>query len=406
MPVISRMRELFLLLFHRSEKQAELNTEIRTYFEMHVERQMQRGMSIEEARRWVRLNFEGSEQVKERVREVRTGAGIISVLRDLKYALRTLRKNRLFASVTILTLALGIGATTAIFSVVYAVLLKPLPYYDANRLVSLFQTGPQDSRQPFLLSDLETLKSQSASFSDVAIYYKDTGFSRVTLTGIAEPQSAQGGYVSSNLFPLLGIAPSRGRAFTADEEVRGERVVVLSYKLCLQRFGSIPTAVGKGVEIDGAPFQVIGVMSADFQFPAADVEFWAPLTSNRYWLDQPTRGTNGRGFYARWNALARLKPGVSIQAAQAELSVLAPQLDRTNPDMNRGLGLAAVPLLIEVNGNSRLALLMLLSAVSILLIIACVNAALMMLAHGATARRKLRSEYRWVPGAVMFCINS
>jgi putative ABC transport system permease protein len=182
MSLTARLRALFQLLFRRGQTEAELNSEIQSYFEIQVEREMQRGMSAEEARRWVRLNFEGSEQVKERVREVRTGAGIISAVRDLKYALRTLRKNRFFAAVTILTLALGIGATTAIFSVVYAVLLKPLPYRDANRLVSLFQTGPEDSRQPFLLPDLQTLKAQSRSFSDIAVFYKDTGFSRVTLT--------------------------------------------------------------------------------------------------------------------------------------------------------------------------------------------------------------------------------
>jgi predicted permease len=389
MPVIARIRELFQLLLHRDQKEAELNVEIQAYFEMQVERQMERGMSVEEARRWTRLNFEGSEQVKERVRDVRTGAGLISVLRDLKYALRTLRRNRVFAIVTILTLALGIGATTAIFSVVYAVLLKPLPYHDPNRLVSLFQTGPEDSRQPFLLSDLLILKSHARSFSDIAVYYKDTGFSRVTLTGVSEPQSAQCGYVSSNFFSLLGIAPSLGRVFTADEEVRGERVVVLSHKLCIQRFGSVLNAIGKGFEIDGAAFQVIGVMPTDFQFPAPDIEFWAPITTNRYWFDHPMKGSNARGFYARWNALGRLKPGVSIQQVQTELSVLAPQLVQRDPELNRGLGLVAVPVEVEVNGNTRLALLILLAAVSILLLIACLNAAHLMLAHGANREQEI-----------------
>jgi predicted permease len=389
MSLILRIRGLLQLLLRRGELEQELNDEVGEYFATLVDRQVRRGVPLEEARRLVRLHFEGSEQVKEKVREARTGAGIISVVRDLKYALRTLRKNRTFAAVTILTLALGIGATTAIFSVVYAVLLKPLPYHDANRLVLLFQTSREDSRQPFLLSDLQTLRSQNRNFSDIAIYYKDTGFSRVTLSGASEPQSAQGGYVSNNFFPLLGIAPSVGRVFTADEELRGERVVLLSHKLCIQRFGSVANAIGKTAEIDGARFQIIGVMPPNFEFPARDVEFWAPITTNRYWFDQPARGTNGRGFYARWNALARLKHGASVGQAQTELSVLAPQLDQRDPELNRGLGLTAVPLRVEVSGNTRLALSILLAAVSILLLIACVNAAHLMLAHGANREQEI-----------------
>jgi predicted permease len=386
---MTSIRGLFQLLLHGSEKEAELNSEIQAYFEMQIDRQVQRGVPIEEARRLVRLNFEGSEQVKEKVRDVRTGAGIIATLRDLKYALRALGKHRAFAVVTILTLALGIGATTAIFSVVYAVLLQPLPYRDANRLVMLFQTGREDSRQPFLLSDLEVVKSQCRSFSEIAICYKDTGFSRVTLTGISEPRAVQGGYVSNRFFPILGIAPAVGRVFTADEESLGERVVVLSHKLCAQRFGSIPNAIGKHLEIDGASFQIIGVMPANFQFPARDVEFWAPITTNRYWLDRPLRGTNGRGFYARWNALAQLKPGVSVEQAQTEMSILASRIDEKEPELNRGLGVAAVPLRVEVSGNARLALSILLAAVSFLLLIACVNAAHLTLAHGANREQEI-----------------
>ena len=271
MSLITRARGLLQFLLRRGDLEEELNTEVEEYFETLVDRQVQRGVPVQEARRLVRLNFESSEQVKEKVRDVRTGAGMIATLRDIKYASRALRKHRAFAVVTILTLALGIGATTAIFSVVYAVLLQPLPYRDVNRLVMLFQTGREDSRQPFLLSDLQALKSQSRSFSDIAIYYKDTGFSRVTLTGISEPRSVQGGYVSNNLFAILGMAPSVGRVFTANDELRAERVVVLSHKLCAQRFGSIPNAIGKDLEIAGASFQVIGVMPANFQFPAHDI---------------------------------------------------------------------------------------------------------------------------------------
>jgi putative ABC transport system permease protein len=311
------------------------------------------------------------------------------IFRDFHYAIRTLRKNPSFTLVTILTLALGIGANTAMFSIIYAVLLRPLPYHDPNRLALLFQSSPTDSRQPLLLPDFEILKSQSQSFSDLAVYYKNTGFSRVTLTGIPEPESVQGGYVSANFFPLLGMAPQLGRAFTADEQAQRQQVVVLSNALWRRRFGSTPDLAGKTIEIEGNSFQVIGVMPPDFQFPAREVQFWTPITTNRYWLERTAKGTNTRGYYARWNAIARLKPGVSLEHARTEMNVLAKSLERRDPDLNKGLGLNIVPLRVELNGNTRLALLILFAAVSFVLIISCANAAHLMLARGASRDREM-----------------
>lgn len=307
----------------------------------------------------------------------------VPILRDLHYALRSIRKNPSFALVTILTLALGIGANTAMFSVIYAVLLRPLPYHDPSRLTLLFQSSPADSRQPLLLPDLEILKSQSQSFSNLAVYYKNTGFSRVTLTGTAEPESVQGGYVSANFFPLLGVAPLRGRVFTADEQAQRQHVVVLSNALWRRR------SVGDTLEIDGMSFQVIGVMPPDFQFPAREIQFWAPITTNPHWLDRVGKGSNARGFYARWNAIARLKPGVSLKQVRTEMSVLANGLQLRDPDLNKGLGVNVVPLQVELNGNTRLALIILFAAVSFVLIISCANAAHLMLARGASRDREM-----------------
>jgi predicted permease len=313
----------------------------------------------------------------------------VGIVRDFHYALRSIRKNPGFAVVTILTLALGIGANTAMFSVIYAVLLRPLPYHDPGRLVLLFQSSPTDSRQPILLPDFEILKSQSQSFSDLAVYYKNTGFSRVTLTGIAEPEMAQGGYVSANFFRLLGVAPMVGRVFTAEEQAQREQVVVLSNALWRRRFGSAPDVAGRTLEIDGKSFLVLGVMPADFQFPARDVQLWAPITTNPYWLDRTQKGTNARGFYARWNAIARLKPGVSLERAQTEMGVLATRLQQRDPDLNNGLGLNAAALQVELNGNTRLALFILFAAVFFVLIISCANAAHLMLARGASRDREM-----------------
>jgi putative ABC transport system permease protein len=313
----------------------------------------------------------------------------MTIGQDFRYAVRTLRRNRGFAAVTILTLALGIGANTAMFSVIYAVLLRPFSYHDPSRLALLIQTSPDDSRQPMLLPDFEILKSQSRSFSDLAVYYKNTGFSRVTLTGIDEPESVQGGYVSANLFALLGVSPLIGRSFTPQEDAQRERVVVLSHALWQRRFSSERDIGGRTLEIDGIRFQVIGVMRADFQYPARETQFWAPISTNRYWLDRPVKGTNGRGYYARWNAVARLERGVSFERAQAEMNLLARRLEQRDPDFNRGSGLAAIPLQVELRGNTRLALVILFAAVSFVLLISCANAAHLMLARGASRDREM-----------------
>ena len=387
---LRHVRLLFRFLARRRTQEEELDAEVRDYFETLVERKVERGLPVEEARRLTRLQFEGPEQVKKKVRDARPGAWMAALARDIQYAFRGIRKDPAFAAVTILTLALGIGATTAMFSVAYSVLLRPLPYRDAGRLVQLFATSANDAREPLLLPNFEMLKAQSRSFSGMAVYYKDSGFSNVTLTGGSEPQSVQGGYVSADFFRLLGRAPLAGRVFSTDEVRRGERVVVLSQKLWNERFGSAADLSGRKLEIDGGAFQVVGVMPGDFQFPARDIQFWAPITTNRYWLDKPAADSNKvRGYYARWNALARLRRETSIQEARSELSLLAGRLEKGGSRLDRGLALTAVPLEVEVSGNTRLALSILLVAVCFLLLIACVNAAHLMLARGARREQEI-----------------
>jgi predicted permease len=283
----------------------------------------------------------------------------MSISQDVRYAFRTFHKAPGFSVVAILTLALGMGANTAIFSVVNAVLLRDLPYRDPGCLV-LFT-------KPTVLEDFEAWKSQTRSLEAMAVYYKNTGFSRVTLTGGTEPESIQGAFVSADFFPLMGIAPRTGRAFGKDEEIRRERVVILSDGLSKKVSGTT-------LDIDGAPFRVIGVMPPTFQFPARHAQFWAPITTNRYWLERPVQDSlHTRGFYARWNVVARLKPDATVQQAEAEL----------NPKAN------IVPLRVELGGNIRLALYVLLAAVSFVLLIACCNVANLLLARGAAREREM-----------------
>ena len=293
-------------------------------------------------------------------------------IQDVRHAFRTLWKAPGFTAVAAVTLALGIGANTAIFSVIEAVVLRPLPYRDPGRL--LLVSDPQDPKDDGILhGDFEAWKSQSRSFEEKAVYYRNSGFSRVTLTG-AEPEQVQGAFVSANFFTLMGVSPLLGRGITADEETRRERVVVLSHGLWSRRFGKSPDVLGKVLEIDGIPSQAIGVMPATFQFPARDSQFWAPITTNRYWGDPELLKigpSHGRGFYARWRAIGRLRPGATPLEARTEMNV------------------NVVPLRVNLSGNTRLAFGVLLGAVSFVLLIACCNVANLVLARGAAREREM-----------------
>ncbi|HXX22714.1 MAG TPA: ABC transporter permease [Terriglobia bacterium] len=315
-----------------------------------------------------------------------------TLFQDVRYGLRMLARNPGFTAVAVLTLALGIGANTAIFSVVEAVLLRPLPYANPSRLELLVDA--QDPKDGGLLyKDFKACRSQSKTYEDLAVYYRDSGYSRVTLTAAAEPESVQGAFVSANFFPLMGVAPLIGRTFTPAEETRRDRVVMLSHGLWLRRFGGSTDAIGKTLQIDGMNSQVIGVMPPTFQFPARDQQFWAPITTNRYW-DDPALTTNiepqhTRYFYARWQVIGRLQPGATIQQAQAEMDTIFARIDRTDPDQNRATGIRVVPLRVNLSGNTFRAFAVLFSAVFFVLLIACSNVANMLLARAAARQGEM-----------------
>jgi len=388
--MLSRLRTALRALLRGSRAERELDEELRYHIERQTDQNIRLGMNPEEARYAARKAFGGVEQAKERSRDVRGMRWIEDLWQDLRYGARMLWRNPGFTSVAILSLALGIGANTAIFSVLYAVLLRPLPYHDPNQLVLIFSKSREDQKEPISLDDFAILKSQSQSFEAMSIFYKNTGFSRVNLTGAAEPEVVEGGFVSADFFPLMGIAPQIGRLFNPEEETQRNRVVILSQGLWNRRFGRAPDVVGRRLQIDGVDFQVIGVMPATFQFPARETKFWAPISANRYWLDRPARDkTHVRGFYARWNVVARLKPGIPLQQAQAEMNILAKSLEQSDPDLNKGQGVNVLPLRVELNSDTRLALFILLAAVSFLLLIACGNVANLILARGTSREREM-----------------
>ncbi len=368
-------------LTRRKTVEGEMGEELRFHLERQVEKYVASGMARGEAERRARMEFGGMESVKEECREAR-GVRLFETLgQDVRYALRTLRKNAAFSVLAAVTLALGIGANTAIFSVVEAVVLRPLPYKDPGRLAVF-----DDSTT---YTDFEAWKSRSRAFEDMAIYYRPGGFAAVTLTGV-EPDTLEGGFVSANFFPLMGISPMAGRWFTREEETRRERVLVLSNGLWKRRFGRSTDVIGKTCEIDGSRARVIGVMPATFQFPNRDVQFWAPITINRYWGENiPYDLAHTRGHWARWYVVGRLKAGVTIERAQVEMNAINRRLESEARDPNRPSSIQVIPLRVELSGNTRLAIYVLFAAVCCVLLIACGNVANLVLARGAGRQREM-----------------
>ena len=315
-----------------------------------------------------------------------------TALHDFRYAIRSLRKSPAFTTAAVLTLALGIGANSAIFSVIEAVMLRALPYRDSSRLVLVADAGNSDNGG-FLYKDFAAFKAQSRSFEDLAIYFRNSGYSRATLIVGNEPQQVQGAWITATLFPMMGIAPEIGRVFTQEEEARQERVVVLSHRLWRQHFAGSHDVFGKTITINSAPFLVIGVMPEVFQFPARDQMFWAPITTNPIWGDPNLTShidpRHSAGFYQRWQVIGRLRNGITLRAAQLDADMVLQQLAQYDPDAFRVHALRLQPLQVTISGNTRLALAVLFAAVGFVLLIACTNVANLVLARGTGRAREM-----------------
>ncbi|HUK19784.1 MAG TPA: ABC transporter permease [Bryobacteraceae bacterium] len=304
----------------------------------------------------------------------------MSVRQNLRFALSTLRRNPGFAVTAVGTLALGISVNSAIFSVVNAVLLQPLPYRDAGRLVLLWTTNPQKNafeRSTGYLNVQDWRNTQS--FEAMAHFRNEP----VVLREEPEPEPIDAAFVSPDFFTLLGIQPVLGRSFTNREAERGEPLVVLGYGIWQRRFAGSPNVIGRALHIEGRQVIVVGVMPADFRPLTQTTQLWMPYSSASFF--DSIRSARDSKF--GWDVLAKLRPGVRLEQAQAEMNGVAARLAAAWPDTNRGSGVRVVSLLDQVTSQVRLALKLLLAAVTLVLLIACVNVGNLLLAR-ATGRAR------------------
>jgi predicted permease len=388
--IIFRLRSLL----RRSRVETELDDELRFHFEREVEKYVRSGLTHEEALRRARLSFGGIDQVKEECRDARGVQLMETILQDVRYGLRMLRQRPTFALVAVMTLALGVGANTAIFSIVNAVLLRSLPYRDPDRLVRIFFHNPGLGLRdvPFSLPELNDLRTRSGVFEDVSII----GGGNVNLTGAIHPERLEFIVTHPNYFSMLGATPQIGRLFGPQDFALGfAPVAVISDGLWRRSYGADPSVLGRSLRLDNDPYTVVGVLPPGFHYlgpnlgptVSGNVELFMTAGFSADSAPKPTR--NARSFPS---AIGRLKPGLSVQQVQARLTALAAELRHDYPadyPVQARWTIEIQSLQESLVGNVRPMLLVLMSAVILIVFIVSLNIANLLLARASGRQQEM-----------------
>jgi predicted permease len=368
-------------LFRRNRVERELDEELQYHLNQQIQHNIAAGMTPDEARYAALRAFGGVEQHKERSRDSRGLKLIEDLGKDMLFGWRILRRNRSFTAVAVLTLALGIGANTAIFSVIDTVLLRPLPYQASERLVRLWATNQrEDTRLTISPAEFFDYQERNEVFEEIAALFPSGGG---TLTGSGEPERLNGARVSASFFPLLGVSPILGRTFTPKEDRPGaERIVMISYRLWQRRFNGERDAIGRTIVLSGIAYTIVGVLPEGFETPAIlpiERDVWTPLG-----LDPALNRPDTR--YLR--IYGKLKPDIDVREAQAEMDGLAGRRASAFPVTNTDVGIEVIALHDEMVALIRPPLLMLAGAAGLLLLIACSNVANLLLGRAVERGRE------------------